>query len=126
MSQKAIKITEWTMTIVLALVFTMSAFLKLTQNETALAQASSFGIDATTYQFIGIIEIISLILFIVPRTGILGTMLLVAYLGGAIVTHLQHQQPIAMAVIFQILLWVTAFIRFPELKQRIFSTKRAR
>ncbi|NGF58353.1 DoxX family protein [Parapusillimonas sp. SGNA-6] len=126
MSQKAIKITGWTMTIVLALVFTMSAFLKLTQNETALAQASSFGIDATTYQFIGIIEIISLILFIVPRTGILGTMLLVAYLGGAIVTHLQHQQPIAMAVIFQILLWVTAFIRFPELKQRIFSTKRAR
>ncbi len=125
MSQKAIKITGWTMTIVLALVFTMSAFLKLTQNETALAQASSFGIDATTYQFIGIIEIISLILFIVPRTGILGTMLLVAYLGGAIVTHLQHQQPIAMAVIFQILLWVTAFIRFPELKQRIFSTKGA-
>lgn len=124
MSQKAIKITGWTMTIVLALVFTMSAFLKLTQNETALAQASSFGIDATTYQFIGIIEVISLILFIVPRTGILGTMLLVAYLGGAIVTHLQHQQPIAMAVIFQILLWVTAFIRFPELKQRIFSTKK--
>ena len=120
MSQKAIKITGWTMTIVLALVFTMSAFLKLTQHETALAQASSFGIDATTYQFIGIIEVISLILFIVPRTGILGTMLLVAYLGGAIVTHLQHQQPIAMAVIFQTLLWITAFIRFPELKQRIF------
>ena len=125
MSQKAIKITGWTLTIILALVFTMSAFMKLTQNETALAQASSFGIDATTYQFIGIIEIISLILFIVPRTGILGTLLLVAYLGGAIVTHLQHQQPIAMAVIFQTLLWITAFIRFPELKQRIFQTNKA-
>jgi len=125
MSQKAIKITGWTLTIILALVFTMSAFMKLTQNETALAQASSFGIDTTTYQFIGIIEIISLILFIVPRTGILGTLLLVAYLGGAIVTHLQHQQPIAMAVIFQTLLWITAFIRFPELKQRIFQTNKA-
>lgn len=125
MSQKAIKITGWTLTIILALVFTMSAFMKLTQNETALAQASSFGIDTTTYQFIGIIEIISLILFIIPRTGILGTLLLVAYLGGAIVTHLQHQQPIAMAVIFQTLLWITAFIRFPELKQRIFQTNKA-
>jgi uncharacterized membrane protein YphA (DoxX/SURF4 family) len=124
MSQKTIKITGWTLTIILGLVFTMSAFMKLTQNETALAQASSFGIDTTTYQFIGIIEIISLILFIVPRTGILGTLLLVAYLGGAIVTHLQHQQPIAMAVIFQTLLWITAFIRFPELKQRIFLTKK--
>lgn len=125
MSQKAIKITGWTLTIILGLVFTMSAFMKLTQNETALAQASSFGIDTSTYQFIGVIEIISLILFIVPRTGILGTLLLVAYLGGAIVTHLQHQQPIAMAVIFQTLLWITAFIRFPELKQRIFQTNKA-
>ena len=124
MSQKAIKITGWGMTIVLALVFTMSAFMKLTQNETALEQASSIGLDASTYQFIGIIEIISLILFIIPRTGILGAMLLVAYLGGAIATHLQHQQPIAMAVIFQTLLWITAFIRFPELKQRIFLTKK--
>ncbi len=124
MSQKAINITGWTLTIVLALLFTMSAFMKLTQNETALAQASSFGIDATTYQFIGIIEVISLIIFLIPRTGILGTLLLVAYMGGAIVTHLQHQQPIAVAVIIQILLWVTAFIRFPELKQRLFSTKK--
>lgn len=124
MSQKTIKITGWTLTIVLALVFTMSAFMKLTQNETALEQASSIGLDASTYQFIGVIEIISLILFIIPRTGILGTMLLVAYLGGAIATHLQHQQPIAIAVIFQMLLWITTFIRFPELKQRIFQTNK--
>lgn len=124
MSQKTIKITGWTLTIILALLFTMSAFMKLIQNETALAQASSFGIDATTYQFIGIIEVISLLLFLIPRTGILGTLLLVAYMGGAIVTHLQHQQPIAVAVIVQILLWVTAFIRFPELKQRLFSTQK--
>lgn len=123
MSQKAIKVTGWVLTIVLGLLFTMSAFMKLTQNETALAQASSMGFDAAAYQFIGVIEIISLLLFIIPRTGVIGTLLLVAYLGGAIVTHLQHQQPIAMAVMIQILLWITAFVRFPELKQRVFPTK---
>lgn len=123
MSQKAIKITGWSLTIILGLLFTMSAFMKLTQNEEALAQASTFGLDATTYQFIGIIEIIALILFIIPRTGVLGTLLLVAYLGGAIVTHLQHQEPIATAVIIQMVLWITAFIRFPELRQRLIPTK---
>lgn len=123
MSQKAIKITGWALTIVLGLLFTMSAFMKLTQNEEALAQASSMGIDAATYQFIGVVEIISLLLFIIPRTGVIGTLLLVAYMGGAIATHLQHQQPIAMAVTIQILLWITAFVRFPELKQRLLSTK---
>ncbi|HLW42635.1 MAG TPA: DoxX family protein [Flavobacterium sp.] len=123
MSQKAIKITGWSLTIILGLLFTMSAFTKLAQNEEALAQASTFGLDATTYQFIGIIEIIALILFIIPRTGVLGTLLLVAYLGGAIVTHLQHQEPIATAVIIQMVLWITAFIRFPELRQRLIPTK---
>jgi len=121
MSQKAIKITGWALTLILGLLFTMSALMKIMLNETALAQASSFGIDAITYVFIGILEIISLILFIIPRTGVLGTMLLVAYLGDAIVTHLQHQQPVAMAVAIQILLWITAFVRFPELRQRLLS-----
>lgn len=119
MSQKTIKITGWVLSILLALLFTMSAFMKLKQNETAITQASAVGIDATTYLYIGIIEIISLILFLIPRTAILGTLLLVAYMGGAIATHLQHQQPIAMAVGVQVVLWITAFVRFPELKQRL-------
>lgn len=123
MSQRTIKITGWLLTAILGLLFAMSAFMKITLNETALAQASSFGLDPTTYRFIGVLEIISLLLFIIPRTGVLGTMLLVAYLGGAIVTHLQHQQPVAMAITIQILLWITAFVRFPELKQRLFLSK---
>jgi len=123
MSQKTIKVTGWILTAILGLLFTMSAIMKITRSDTALAQADAFGIDAATYQFIGVIEILSLLLFLMPRTGVLGTMLLVAYLGGAIVTHLQHQQSIAMAVSVQVLLWGTAILRFPELGQRIFPTK---
>jgi len=123
MSKKTIKVTGWILTAILGLLLTMSAIMKITLNETAMAQATAFGVNTATYQFIGVIEILSLLLFIIPRTGVLGTMLLVAYLGGAIVTHLQHQQPIAMAVSVQILLWVTAIVRFPELGQRIFPAK---
>lgn len=123
MSQKTIKVTGWILTTILGLLFTMSAIIKITLNDTALAQAAAFGISTATYQFIGVIEILSLLLFIIPRTGVLGTMLLVAYLGGAIVTHLQHQQPIAIAVSAQVLLWVTAIVRFPELGRRIFHAK---
>jgi len=122
MIQKAIKITGWVFTLILGLLFTMSAVVKLTQNEIALAQASNFGITPDTYVFIGLIEIISLILFIIPRTGVLGTLLLAAYMGGAIATHLQHQEPVAVAVVVQVLVWVTAFIRFPELTQRVLSS----
>ncbi|WP_207425722.1 DoxX family protein [Pedobacter sp. SYSU D00535] len=123
MSQKTIGITGWALTIILGLLFTTSAFMKLSQNQAAIAQASAFGIDAAAYQFIGFIEIVSLILFVIPRTGVLGSFLLVAYLGGAIVTHLQHQESIATAVTVQIVLWITAFIRFPELRQRLVPAK---
>ena len=122
MSQKTISIIGWILTTILGLVFTMSAFMKLTQNETALEQAASIGLDATTYLYIGIVEVISLVLFIIPRTGVVGALLLIAYMGGAIATHLQHQQPIAIAVSIQILLWITAYVRFPELKQRLFAS----
>ncbi len=124
MTQKTIRITGWALTIVLGLLFSMSAFMKLTQEEASLAQAVSGGIDVATYRVIGVVEIIALILFIIPRTGILGTMLLAAYMGGAIVTHLYYQQSIAVAVSVQIVVWITALIRFPELKQRLILVKK--
>ncbi|MES3017977.1 MAG: DoxX family protein [Bacteroidota bacterium] len=123
MSQKTIKITGWALTIILGLLLTMSAFMKLTQNEEAVTQAAGLGFSASTYLLIGVVEIISLVLFIIPRTGVLGTLLLAAYLGGAIATHLQHQQPVMMPVIVQMVLWITAVIRFPELRQRLITSK---
>jgi hypothetical protein len=125
MSHKIIKTSGWILTIVLALMFAFSAFLKLSLNETALAQATSLGMDAGTFRMIGLIEAISLLLFLLPRTGVLGSLLLIAYMGGAIATHLQHQQPVAVAVIVETLIWVAVALRFPELLQRLVSPRQA-
>jgi len=119
MSRKAIAVTGWVLTTVLSLLFIMSAFMKLSQNETAIRQAAAIGIGPDVYLMIGIVEILSLILFIIPRTGVVGSLLLIAYMGGAIVTHLQHHQPVFMAITVQIILWITAILRFPELRQRL-------
>lgn len=114
-----IKRTGWVLSILLGLLFAMSAFTKLTQNEIAVDQAASAGIDASTYLLIGIVETIALVLFLIPRTGMVGALLLMAYMGGAIATHLQHQQPIAMAVTVESLVWIAAALRFPELLYRL-------
>ena len=123
MSQKKIKTLGWILTIIIGLLFALSAFLKLTQNEAALSQASSMGISAENYLIIGVVELVSLVLFIIPRTGIIGGLLLIAYMGGAIASHLGHQQPVAMAVIIQVLLWITIALRFPEVLQRLFHAR---
>lgn len=115
MSQKTIRITGWILSILLACLFAMSAFMKLTQNESAMAQATSMGFDAGTYQLIGVVELAALLLFLIPRTGVLGGLLLIAYIGGAIATHLQHQQPVVMAIAVQVLLWIAFVLRYPSL-----------
>ncbi|WP_140938870.1 DoxX family protein [Sphingobacterium lumbrici] len=119
MSRKTIKRAGWTLTIILGLLFAFSAFMKLVQDESTLAQAAAMGFAPDTYLLIGVIEILSLILFLIPRTGFIGALLLVAYMGGAIASHLQHDEPIAMAVTVQIVLWITIVFRFPVIKQML-------
>src|SRR5690606_17424854 len=98
MSQKVLKISGWGLTALLTLLFAYSAFMKLTLT----GGVAVYGMAPETYKFIGIIEVLCLILFIIPRTGVLGALLLMAYMGGAIVTHLQHHESIVMAVTVQI------------------------
>ena len=122
MPKKISKITGWIITIILGLLFAFSAYLKLSQNETAIAQAASMGFDANVYRAIGVIELVALGLFLIPRTGILGSLLLIAYMGGAIATHLQHHQPIFMAVAVQVLVWIAFVLRYPTVVQSLVPT----
>ncbi len=123
MLQKTFKISGWVLTGLLSLLFLMSAAMKILQQPEAIEQAASIGFDATTYLKIGVVELLTLILFIIPRTGIIGALLLIAYMGGAIATHLQNQESIFMPVLVQILVWITAFIRFPELRSRVLGAR---
>jgi hypothetical protein len=123
MTQKTRNITGWILTAILTLVFIGSASMKLTGGEAVVKGAAAMGLTASTLQLIAVTEIISILLFINPRTGLLGTLLLAAYLGGAIATHLEHQQPIFVPVIIQALVWITATIRFPELIRRLVGNK---
>jgi uncharacterized membrane protein YphA (DoxX/SURF4 family) len=119
MTQKAKNITGWVLSILLALIFLSSASMKLMGGEELAKGAAAMGLPASGLKLIGVVEIVSMLLFLIPRTGLLGTLLLAAYLGGAIVTHLEHGQPFLMPVLIQCLVWVTAVIRFPELSKRI-------
>lgn len=113
------KIFVWILSGLIGLMLCASAIDKIIQSNHALQMGTSFGLSGATYSLMGIIEILSVILFLIPRTGILGTLLLSSYLGGAIATHLQHQQNIVFPMAIEALVWITAVVRFPELLLRI-------
>lgn len=119
MSDKTKNIINWVLAGLVAFIFVGSAISKFTANEEALKMASTFGLDSTANYSLGIIELACVILFFIPRTGIVGTMLLAAYMGGAIATHLEHGLPVTAPCAIQAIVWIAAFIRFPELSKRI-------
>lgn len=63
-------------------------------------------------------EIGSALLFLLPRTNIYGTLLLSAYMGGAIILHMTGGLSIVMPSVVLILVWVVGFLRNPELLKK--------
>ena len=121
MTSKKRNIINWILSGLIAFIFVGSAIAKLIANAEALSAAAKFGLNESTYTFLGIIELVAVALFLYPRTGILGTLLLVAYMGGAIATHVEFAQPLAPPMIVSTFLWIVAVIRFPELTNRVLN-----
>ena len=122
-SEKTSKIIYWVLTGLVAFVFIGSAMGKFTANEEALKMAANFGLDAKTYATLGVVELVCVLLFIIPRTGIIGTLLLAAYMGGAIATHLEHGESIIAPGVIQTILFFVAMYRFPELRAKLLNSK---
>lgn len=121
MTEKTKKIILWVLTGLVGALFAFSAFGKLSGNPDAVKMAATFGLSPSTFTALGVLEAVSVILFIIPRTGVLGTLLLTAYIGGAIATHLEHGDSIVAPCVIQAFIWIVAVLRFPGLTQRILS-----
>lgn len=122
MSTKTKNIINWVLTGLVSFIFIPSAIMKLSGSAEVVENFAKMGIDGSTAKMIGIVELISIILFIIPRTGVLGTLLLAAYMGGAIATHLEHGESFVAQCVIQAFIWIVAVIRFPELKQRLLGS----
>lgn len=122
MTTKTKKIIQWSLTGIVGFIFIGSAISKLVGGEEAIKMAEGIGLDANAFQTIAIVELLSVILFIFPRTGVLGTLLLAAYMGGAIATHLSHNQPVIAPIVIQAFIWIVAVLRFDELRSRLIKS----
>jgi DoxX-like family len=121
MTTKIKKIINWSLAGLVGFIFIGSAISKLAGGAEALKMAEGIGLSPSNFTTIGIVELISIILFIIPRTGILGTLLLVAYMGAAICAHLTHGLPLGGPIAISAFVWIAAVIRFPELQSRLFG-----
>jgi hypothetical protein len=112
------KIIQWSTAALASFIFIGSGLSKMFGGEEAIQMAAGIGLSPLQFKALGWVEIISAVLFIIPRTGLVGTLLLAAYMGGAIAVHLTHDQPLWAPAIIEALVWIMAWLRYPELGYR--------
>ncbi len=98
------------------LMLAMSAFMKLSQNQQAVEGFTKAGYSSGALMTIGIVEVLCTILYIVPQTAVLGAILLVGYLGGAVNHHVRMGEPFFAPVLLGICLWLGLWLRDARLR----------
>lgn len=83
-----------------------SAAPKLLGVEAASQSMEQLGWPSSALLLIGIIELVCALLFLLPRTALLGAILLTAIYGAAVATHWRVGNPIASHTLFSVYLGV--------------------
>jgi hypothetical protein len=80
------------------------------------------GYSESTIIPIGVVLIICTIVYLIPKTSVLGAILLTGYLGGAVATHVRVAEglfPIIFPFIFGLLLWLGLYLRNATLRRLV-------
>jgi DoxX-like family len=88
-----------------------SAGVKLAHVPIVVSQMEGMGFDGNKLTFIAALEVVSAVLFLIPVTRSAGLLLVSAYLGGAIATHVQHDLPIIQPSFVLFLIWLGTWLR---------------
>ena len=121
MSERRMIITGRTLSALFALfMLTASIPPKLLQLPIAEQIMAELGWPVGYAFMIGLIELACVILYLVPRTSLLGAVLMMGILGGAIATKMRVEAPLFSHILFSIYLglfmWGGLWLRSPQLR----------
>lgn len=116
-------VTGHILTALVALFLIVDTLGKVLQLAPAVEGTATLGYPPGSVLWIGIIELVCVVLYLVPRTAVLGALVLTGYLGGAIATHVRVGNPLFTHILFPIyialLIWGGLFLREPRLRALI-------
>jgi hypothetical protein len=93
-----------------------SAAAKLSGSAQVAEGIAKLGYAPTVLPALGLVELLCVLLYLIPRTAVLGAVLLTAYLGGATATHVRLGQPFLTPVLIGVLVWAGVFARDGRLR----------
>lgn len=93
-----------------------SSSMKLGGGPEIVEGLGKYGYAAGTILPIGLAELLSAVLIVIPQTAVFGTILATGYLGGAVSTHVRAGEPFIAPVLFGVLLWTGIGLRDARLR----------
>lgn len=102
---------------VLMLLF--SAIMKLMKPAQVLQGLAQFGYQESVVLSLGILELACTIVYVIPRTAVLGAILLTGYLGGATATHVRVGDQFFIPIVLGVLVWGGLYLRDERLRSLI-------
>jgi hypothetical protein len=95
-----------------------SARAKLTHSPWYVAEWSRIGWSPDALNGVGAIQVTCLVLYLIPQTAVLGTVLLTGYLGGAIASYVRIGEPYPPLVPLTtcLLAWLGLYLRDARLR----------
>ncbi|MDQ2975240.1 MAG: DoxX family protein [Acidobacteriota bacterium] len=100
----------------------MDSIMKLVKPAFVVEATVKLGYQETVVVPLGIVLLTCTLLYAIPRTSILGAILLTGYLGGAVATHVRVGEgwfPISFPIILGVLIWGGLWLRDYQLRALI-------
>lgn len=116
---KAALWTGYLMSVLPALFLLLDGVMKLVKPVQVVEATMKLGYPESILSGLGIILLSCTILYLIPRTSVLGAILLTGYLGGAVASHVRAGDdpfPILFPIVFGALLWGGLVLRDARLR----------
>lgn len=103
------------LTVLIGLLLLFSGIMKIVGGPDLEKGFEQLGLPPSIAVPLGVVEIACVLIYLFPRTTVLGAILLTGYLGGAICTHWRVGDLFVWQVVFALLVWLATALREPRL-----------
>lgn len=107
------------LSIIPSLLLVFSGLMKFVQPAGFEEGLSHLGFRSDQMYALGVVELLCVALYWLPRTCVLGAILLTGYMGGAIATHYRVGDIFIIQIIVGLSLWGGLYLRYPKLRDLI-------
>src|ERR1700730_8443236 len=107
-----------------ALFLLMDSGMKLIKPPFVIESTARLGYHESTIVVIGVTLLVCTVLYLIPRTAVLGAILLTGYLGGAVASNVRAGTPrfnMVFPVLFGVMAWASLVLRDKRLESILFK-----